>query len=696
MNARSLLAILTDFRDKFSTYFHRFRGTEHTFMVIIAVIIGLLGGFGAVSIQYLIKLFQGIFWGSWELTHAYLDTVPIWLKILAPVSGSAIVGFIVYYFSTEAKGHGVPEVMEAIALRNGRIRPRVVLAKLLASSVYIGAGGSVGREGPVIQIGSAIGSAVGQFLRVNPQRTKTFVACGAASGIAAAFNAPVAGALFSVEIILGDFGVAQFSPIVISSVVATVVSRHFLGDFPAFEVPHYQLVSPLELIPYAILGLLAGAVALLFTRSLYSIEDFFENLKINGVVKTVIGGLCIGLMGIFLPQIYGVGYDTMNAALLGNLAWTTMLLLVAAKIIATSISLGSGGSGGVFAPSLFLGTMTGGFFGALVHMLMPEFSASSGAYSLVGMGAVVAGATHAPITAILIIFEMTNDYKIILPLMISSIIATVFTLRMKKESIYTLKLVRRGINLFEGRDINLLRQYRVKDIMRKDQGVILETDSLPVLLEKMFSGRHEEYFVLDTDGRLAGTLSLQRAKDFMDEEELMPGLVIASDLMSTEFRTLAEHDNLDLVMHQFGRRDSRQLAVIDDPASRRLIGRVRIKDVIDIYNKEIFKKDLAGGVHSIVSGLEPGRTIEVFDTHLLMEVEIPDGYIGKSVSELDVRRSFGVQLILVRKRPKEGADPSKRPGALPNAEYVFDEGDEVLVLGEEQNIERFRHNNPLG
>lgn len=690
-----IIRLASDLRSRLEQYFHQFRGTEHTFMVIAAVIIGLLGGLGAVAIQWLIKLFQLLFWGDWNVTLDYIGTVSLGWKIAIPVIGSAIVGAVVYYYSSEAKGHGVPEVMEAIALRDGKIRPRVVIAKLFASSVYIGAGGSVGREGPVIQIGSSIGSMIGQLLRVNPRRNKTFVACGAASGIAAAFNAPVAGALFSVEIILGDFGVTQFSPIVISSVIATVVSRHFLGDFPAFTVPKYHLVSPIELIPYAVLGLLSGAVALMFTKLLYALEDFFDDMKLNGVLKTMIGGLLIGGMGVFVPHIYGVGYDTMNAALLGHLSWMVMLMLVFAKVAATSISLGSGGSGGIFAPSLFLGTMTGGFFGALVHMLIPEYSASSGAYSLVGMGAVVAGATHAPITAILIIFEMTNDYKIILPLMIATIIATVFTTKMSKESIYTLKLLRKGIDLFGGRDINLLRAHRVKEIMRRDQNIILNTTTLPDLLQVMLTGKHEEYFVVNQEGELQGIITLQQAKEFIEDKDIPPELVLASDLMRSDMQCLQPDDNLDLVMHQFGRVDSRQLPVIQSEKSHILLGRVRAKDVIDMYNKEIFKKDLAGGMHSIVTGMERDRTIEIFETHRIVETRIPQQFVGKTIRELDVRNRFGVELILIRKNTDATTDPAKRPGALPTADYVFEEGDDLLILGEEESIERFRHNNPL-
>ncbi|OPX35009.1 hypothetical protein B1H10_02295 [candidate division KSB1 bacterium 4484_188] len=369
---------------------------------------------------------------------------------------------------------------------------------------------------------------------MNPERMKIFVACGAAAGIAAAFNAPVAGALFSVEIILGDFGVAQFSPIVIASVMATVVSRHFLGDFPAFTVPKYELISPLELIPYAVLGLLAGLVALMFIKTLYRLEDFFEELKINAIIKTMIGGLLVGLIGVFVPHIYGVGYKTMNLALLGQLPWLMMLALIFLKLLATSLSLGSGGSGGIFAPSLFMGTMTGGFFGALVHQLFPAYSASSGAYSLVGMGAVVAGATHAPITAILIIFELTNDYKIILPLMISTIIATLLTTHLKKESIYTLKLIRRGIDLFRGREINLLRSLKVSEVVRENPVIIPLDLNFKSLLELVVNSPHSQFFVVDRNSRLVGSISIQEVRQALLDQEALTDLLIALDLVKPD------------------------------------------------------------------------------------------------------------------------------------------------------------------
>ena len=272
--------------------------TEHSYMVLVAIAIGLLGGLGAVGFRECIRLFQTVAWQTDNVTLEYLRNLPTWWKVLTPAVGGLIVGLIIVRFAAEAKGHGVPEVMEAVALRGGRIRPRVVVAKLLASGVCIASGGSVGREGPIVQIGSAIGSSVGQWLGVGERRLRTLVGCGAAAGIAATFNAPVAGALFAVEIILGDFGVTQFSPIVISSVTATVVSRHFLGDFPAFEVPAYSLESPFELFAYGALGIIAGLVALVFVRALYGAEDLFDALRLPAVIKPAIGGALIGLIAI--------------------------------------------------------------------------------------------------------------------------------------------------------------------------------------------------------------------------------------------------------------------------------------------------------------------------------------------------------------------------------------------------------------
>ncbi|MCH7776760.1 MAG: chloride channel protein, partial [Gemmatimonadetes bacterium] len=354
------------------------RRTEQVYMVLVAVVIGLLGGLCAVGFRQLIQILNRVAWHESRYTLEYLYSLPIWWKILAPAAGGLIVGLITYRFAREARGHGVPEVMEAVALKGGRIRPRVVVAKMLASGVSIASGGSVGREGPIVQIGAALGSTLGQWLKIDQRRLRTLVGCGAAAGIAATFNAPVAGALFAVEIILGDFGVSQFSPIVISSVMGTVVSQYFLGDFPAFAVPAYSLVHAFELVAYAALGLLAGLAALAFTRTLYAAEDLFDKVRIYPPARTMIGGAMIGIIGVWLPQVFGVGYETINDALQGAMVWKFMLLLVVVKIFAVSITIGSGGSGGIFAPSLFIGAMLGGAVGTVVHTIWPASTAGAG------------------------------------------------------------------------------------------------------------------------------------------------------------------------------------------------------------------------------------------------------------------------------------------------------------------------------
>lgn len=668
-------------------YFYKFRATEHTFMIIVAIIIGFFGGLGAVGIQFLIKVFQEIFWGDWNAALEYLQQVPFYIKILAPTVGGLIVGAIVYFFAQEAKGHGVPEVMEAIALKNGVIRPRVVIAKLLASSVCIGSGGSTGREGPVIQIGSSIGSSIGQFLKVNPERMKIFVACGAGAGIAAAFNAPVAGALFSVEIILGDFGVAQFSPIVIASVMATVVSRHFLGDFPAFTVPKYELISPLELIPYAVLGLLAGLVALMFIKTLYKLEDFFDEVKLNPMVKTMIGGLLVGLIGVFVPHIYGVGYKTMNLALLGQLPWLMMLALIFLKLLATSLSLGSGGSGGIFAPSLFMGTMTGGFFGALIHQLFPAYSASSGAYSLVGMGAVVAGATHAPITAILIIFELTNDYKIILPLMISTIIATLLTTHLKKESIYTLKLIRRGIDLFRGREINLLRSLKVSEVVRENPVVIPPDLNFKSLLELVVNSPHSQFFVVDRTSKLVGSISIQEVRQALLDQEALTDLLIALDLVRPDIPRVKITDDLDSVMKLFGKYDMDELPVTSDEDRGKIIGSIYRKDVIDAYNRELVKRNLSQEISSSVKLLDKIRTVDFIDGYAMAEIPVPPSFVGKSIKEIQMRARYGVNILMI----KRVSDNEKFQQIVPSANELLKPTDKLILLGKNKEIQTLKH-----
>jgi CIC family chloride channel protein len=481
--------------------------------------------------------------------------------------------------------------MEAVAMRSGMMRKRVVFIKSLASAICIGTGGSVGREGPIVQIGSAIGSTIGQVLRVSEDRIRTLVGCGAAAGIAATFNAPIAGSMFALEIILGDFGLATFSPIVISSVVATAVSRHFLGNTPAFIVPAYRLVSAWELPLYVILGFFCAFVAMTFTVVLYRSEDIFERLKFPEYMKPALGGFLLGAMGLLFPHLLGVGYPAIDLALMQNLSLLLLFLLVVSKILATSITIGSGGSGGIFAPSLFLGAMAGGFFGKVVHYIFPEVTAPPGAYSIVGMGAVVSGTTHGPISAILILFEMTGDYKIILPLMISCIISSLASGQRLKESIYTLKLARRGINIKAGKEVNVLKSISVMDVMNPKVETIPENITLGRLAEKISKSKYKSFPVVDEEGNLTGVLTHFDYRDVVFDENLKD-LVVAKEVATTDVVTVSTDDNLYTAMEKITLKDFSILPVVSVDKPGLLLGVLTRRDIISAYNRAVIKKSV--------------------------------------------------------------------------------------------------------
>ena len=663
--------------------------TEHTFMIIIALIIGTLAGFSAIGIRALIEFISDIsFWGGEGTILQRIEATPWYWVLIVPALGGLIVGPIIYFFAPEAKGHGVPEVMQAIFLKGGKIRPRVAVIKAFASAVTIGTGGSVGREGPIVQIGSSLGSTIGQFFKVPTNRMKTLVGCGAAAGIAAAFNAPIAGALFSLEIILMDFAVAQFSPIVISSVMATVVSHAFEGDFAAFQVPHYQLVSPQELFFYLILGILSGVSSYLFIKVLYAFEDWFDELKkVPEYVKPLFGGLAIGVIGIFVPEVMGVGYDTINFALNGNLIWYAAVGLVFLKIFATSITLGSGGSGGIFAPSLFMGATLGVFFGGLMHQLFPTITASPGAYALVAMGGMVAGTTRAPITAIIIVFELTNDYHIILPLMITAIISTIISSYFTRESIYTLKLVRRGIAIKEGSEVNVMKSIFIRSIYEKEFPVIHPQDNFNYVINKIVQTRGREFPVVNDNNEIVGIITVNTVKDFLFEKDDLKDVLIAADIMLTNFETVTLDDNCQTAIEKMRKFDFETLPVVENEKSRKIAGIVTMKDIQEAYNKEIERLNFADTLATGIRMSEENEELHFLEDYSILQLKVPKTFIGKSIRELNIRARYGVDILSVKTHNKN----REMIKAIPNPDYVFREGDAIIVAGEQKNINIIRN-----
>lgn len=668
---------------KVNQLINRAKLTENTFMIIVAIIIGVLAGVAAIGIRALIEAISLLsFSGEGSYLENVMNTPWYWI-ILVPAIGGLVVGPLIYFFAPEAKGHGVPEVMQAILLRGGSIRPRVAIVKAIASAITIGTGGSVGREGPIIQIGSSIGSTVGQFFNLPSSRLKTLVGCGAAAGIAAAFNAPIAGALFAVEIILMDFAVAQFSPIVISAVMATVVSHSFEGKFAAFIVPSYHYVSPYEIGFYFILGAVSGLVSYVFVKVLYYSEEFFdERFKFPEYFKPVVGGLSIGIIALLFPQIMGVGYDSINAALHGNVIWYVALGLIFIKILATSLTLGSGGSGGIFAPSLFMGAMLGAFFGYFVHSYFPDITAEPGAYALVAMGGLVAGTTRAPVTAIIIVFELTNDYNIILPLMVTVVISTILSSKLSRESIYTLKLVLRNIHIKEGTAANIMESIFVKDVYTTDHETIKISDNFNEVVKTVINGRGRKFPVINDNNELKGIILTNTIKDYLFDKDSLKDLLVASDLLSPNFDAVLLTDNCQVALEKMKKHDYDGLAVVESHESNLLLGMVWRKDIQDEYDKEVERRDISSSLASKISMKGEESSVQFLEGYLVAEITPPNSFIGHSIRELNIRAKYGVDILSIK--TKKGKSESVK--AIPNPNHIISKDEILVIAGENKNI----------
>lgn len=495
--------------------------TSSSGLLAMALVVGAGAAGFAVLFRWLIRTFTLLLSGHPDYAAApgtanpHLPGLGRWFVLFTPVVAGIIYGPLVYFFAPEARGHGVPEVMYAVARRGGRIAPQVAAVKALASALCIGGGGSVGREGPIVQIGSALGSTAGRLAKVPESRMRVLVACGAAAGISATFNAPLAGVFFAMELILADFTAQAFGMVVLASVAASVIGRAALGDTPFLQLPAFGVSHPLEYLLFALLGLLAGGAGVLFTRGLYAIEDLCDALWHGPEwLRPAVGGLLLGVVLLVLPQMYGVGYPVLGKAVAGGYAIAFLLVLIVGKMIATSLTIGIGGSGGVFAPSLFIGAMLGAAFGQAAHLIAPSIAGPVGAYGLIGMGAVFAGAARAPITGVIILFELTGEYTIILPLMLAIVLATGISHRLTPDTIYTLKLRRRGVDLgLPAETVGGHPVRRAREVMVTVPAAVGSTSTLTEVAAALAQSAFGVLPVVDPDGRHLGVVSARGITD---------------------------------------------------------------------------------------------------------------------------------------------------------------------------------------
>ena len=563
--------------------------SRYVLLAVAALLVGLAASAGAVLFREAIELTQWLAFGFRnELVASSAGALPWWRVILAPAAGGLLIGLFVRFVMPGGRPQGVAEVIEASATKAGRMPLWQGLCAALASAMSIGCGASVGREGPAVHFGAALASSVARALRLGPTHTRTMLGCGVAAAVAASFNAPIAGAFFALEVVIGHYALQAFTPIVIASVTGTVISRIYFGDFPAFALPPHKLVSFLEFPAFAILGAASGLAAIAFMSSVALVQDVAARVPVPAWLMPAAAGLLVGGLAVFCPEILGVGYEATDNALKEAYTLEFLVMLLVAKTAASALCLGSGFAGGVFSPSLFIGAMLGGAVGLVAGIPFPELHSGGDAYALVGMGAVAGAVLGAPISTILMIFELTDDYKLMLAVMLAVVIASTLTRILYGQSYFIDQLRRRGLDLQGGHEMVTLGRMKVGELMRRDHGVVPPGASLDEVRHRLQHCPEGEIFVADAEGRLVGTITLANlGDDAFDHAH--DGELTAIDVARKGPPSVPVADGVNTAMRLFRQVDEGVLAVVDTGSSGRLVGCLHERDVMRAYNRELIR-----------------------------------------------------------------------------------------------------------
>jgi CIC family chloride channel protein len=538
-------------------------------------IIGFCGALCSIAFRMATSFVHKIFTGSPApgLVESFAQLSAFW-RVLIPAFGGLLAGAVIH-FGTRFRGQDTTaDYMEAVVLGDGKISVRRSLVKCLSALFTIASGGSIGREGPLVQLASLVASVAGRWRHWSTPRLRLLVGCGAAAGIASAYNAPIAGALFVAEIVLGSVAMEIFGPLVFSSVIATLTVRGFLGGNPLYEIPPFRLNRNWEIVPYLLLGFGAGLIAPWFIRLLRASERWAGRVRAPVYVKMCAGGLIVGALALLHPEVCGNGYSTVNGILRGQWLWQTVAVILLFKILATTATFGSGAVGGVFTPTLFVGASLGFLFGNGAQHLFGQLAANPSAFALVGMGAFLAAATHAPIMAIIMIFELTLDYQIILPLMLACVIAYYISISIEKRSIYAEALQRKGAGDYRQQ----LAELHVRDLLKPDPLTVSTTAGFGEIAEKFIATRFN-YLYVTAGGRFAGAISLHDIKNYLHAPELAQ-VVIAGDIMRESFPVVPQSATLIEALDRFREHDGERLPVVSGAGEQRLIGSIAKTDLI--------------------------------------------------------------------------------------------------------------------
>ncbi|MFQ5954682.1 MAG: chloride channel protein [Kiloniellales bacterium] len=565
----------------------RLARSEQMVLAPLAVVIGATAAVGAIAFREALGYIQfGFYFIRSEQLYSWAETLPWWQVMLAPAAGGLLVGLYLRFVMPGGRPQGVAEVIEAMALKGGQMPLKAGFGAAVVSALSLGAGASAGREGPVVHLGASLAAWFAARLHLNTQFARTILGCGVASAVAASFNAPIAGVFFALEVVIGHYALRAFAPIVIAAVTGTVLSRLYFGDFPAFIVPAHEITSILEFPAFALLGVVSAAVAIIFMGSIMFADKVVASIPTPSWLAPVAGGLAVGLIALVFPQVLGVGYQSTDEALNELLLLELLIGLIVAKTAATAITLGCRFGGGVFSPSLFLGAMLGGAFGLIATQAAPELSSGTGAYTMVGMGAVAGAVLGAPISTILMIFELTGDYQLTIAVMIATVIASVITQQVLGHSFFTWQLARRGVDLEGGRELGVLRATHVDDLMHRIIKTVTTAAGPAEIREHLRREPRGPVFVVDEAGRLKGTITLPDLADVAFDTSL-DALIKATDVMRPNPPLLAAGDDVETVVGMLSAAAEPYVAVVDNRRDMKLVGCLHEHDAMVFYSRTL-------------------------------------------------------------------------------------------------------------
>ncbi len=657
--------------------------SDDLFVLILAFIIGIIIGFAAIGARSLILSVSNFFFPGSDLTNFDYINAPWYKRLFIPILG----GFIlipIYYFYKNVKGISLHNIFYAIHFKDGRIEPNTVITKTVATAATIGSGFSAGRETPIIHISAAIASTIGQLLKLPGNKIKTLALCGTAAGISAAFNTPIAGAIFVAEILSLEIPSFRFSAIITASLMGAITSKLFdpypLGLF----IPEYTYIGYQELLLYPILGLLSGIISSFFLFSLFRIDDLLnKKIKINPLFLPILGGFFIGLTALFFPQIMGIGYKEVQTIILSNnLIWFYILILIFIKILATSVTLGVGGSGGTLSPSIFVGALIGFLYFQLVKFTFPDPEFLSAGFILAGMSGLIAGTLRAPITSIIIIFELSGNINLVIPLFFTAGISYLISKNICKHSIFTFKLD--NVNFVKGIDLNILKQIKVSEVYNKEFEAVNVSDNFSLVLSRLLRNKNQDLLVIDSRGEPRGIIIADDLKGSAQDSENLQQLLNAGEIAETDFKNLTLNDNC-LTALNFMKEFGLNLLPVVNLNTKRIIGTLYKNDIIDYYYKKI---ETYEHIYDISKNFELKKEFDKLPSKIgftITEIVPPMCMVGKSISSINLKENFSLDIYAIKQNLNNNVNIITN---FPD-DYILNEKDSLVIGGDIRNIRRF-------